>query len=716
MFQVTLPLAGAADDGRPKVLQIETSSIKARNCPINELLGNSHFSCALEALREGWVISSQDNAEFPHFQNDLRALPTRLQELLQQQVRTGRKRGESDDSTASSPSSTGLAPEENKSEMVAIEGWHISTACVHVAFADNYTHQATLHTKTFINDFPLHLWLFLPPSPLDASVPSQPPSPTHFDILRDPRFSLLAYAPSEIRVELERLQLLFLMRLKDSFNSFKSSLMKFLDPDTFAPHLKETLEAHRLASKDAVTPPATISGCIVVRRVEASFLLPTLCTTTNTTNQSPDQGDSVVTPSEAIATAVAAPSAGVKTTSRETTPTGDMEEEVTTTLQVNELQHAPGGSPTSSRSLTASPLPTSPTRTSTSSQVSLEESAITGSMTSLPVILECRNQVGNLQYGSTSNVSLEPKHTLPSRSHSAVELLPHKESVVTGGVRYIVTGGNNADSMDKNAKDKSISEEEFVIVDSPQSMPHLPTLLTHPKADPIVGIESSSAGTSLGPSSPSTHGSDTGITSPSDWRQKTPTPPRTKPQFILHAQVQHIFAVPNIKAGEISVRLSADHVALRELSSEEYQGMKEMRNRKENEDSLPSHTPSIKARLEVGDQVGRFYPKDCAEKQDIILVTKIEGLDISLLLPNIAIMKDFFDDEYETLLPLPLHLKVLTTRAVLVEDLSHSADHEQSMQLGIEQLEVHKGRELCQEADIFMEQSLSAVPRSLELL
>jgi hypothetical protein len=175
--------------------------------------------------------------------------------------------------------------------------------------------------------------------------------------------------------------------------------------------------------------------------------------------------------------------------------------------------------------------------------------------------------------------------------------------------------------------------------------------------------------------------------------------------------VQHIFVLPNIRAGEISARVSADTVNLRELSTREYQGMKEMKNKVSNcAPPPPANTvPAIRARLELGDQVGRFYPDECS--QDMIVIAKVDGLDLSLLLPNITIMKDFFDDEYENLMPLPLHLRVGTTRAVLVEDLSHGADHMQSMSVGVEQLEVHRGRELRHDVDIFLEESASEMTR-----
>ena len=119
------------------------------------------------------------------------------------------------------------------------EGYHIHTSCVQLAFVDSYTHQATLRTTSFVDDFPIHVWVFIPPSLLDKSLANQEPAlpaapastPTggaHSDKVHDAMISFIAHAPQPIKAQLERLQLLFIMRLKDSFTDFKNSLMKFL--------------------------------------------------------------------------------------------------------------------------------------------------------------------------------------------------------------------------------------------------------------------------------------------------------------------------------------------------------------------------------------------------------------------------------------------------------------------------------------------------------
>lgn len=724
----------AANDGRPKALQIETAAIKAKNCPLNELRVDPHFAAAMKGAKEGWLFATEESGQFPHYQEDLRALPARLLELLCQEVRVGRRRGQS--GSEESTSLAGLAPEANKSEMESIEGWYVTTSCVQVAFANSYTHKATLRTKTFVDDFPVHVWLFLPPSSPDSSLPSSPsPQPRPFGLL-DPRFSIIAHVPAEVRAELERLQLLFIMRLKDSVTAFKTSLMKFLDPATFAPHLKETMEARRLANKEAdlepPSPTVTISGCIILNGVEASIMLPTLfpSTTQSSTSETPqpeqshDLLDQLCDQQSTASTAMVLPQA---ITPQAVTPTRispSLEESFS--AGVTE-QEPPPQSPTQ---VMPNGLGHSNSETNTSS-CSLP--SVTGSpspsLVSLPVILEAGSAASSRGTCiSTSNLVASHNPTLPHRSQSAVELHPHQ--LAEQGVREgqslssssSLLSGREGLARCNGTSSEVAGEEEFVLVKYPTLSPQ--KVMTHPatsttpdtqhaeavSSSPLAAVPSSPPARSFLSATPNSP-------SPSDQSRgsrhmKSPPFVRTKPQFVLHACVGSILALPNIKAGEIAMKLSAATVTLRELSSTEYQGMKELRKKapKEPSSSLNSD-PSIKARLEVGSQVSRFYPAECAEEQDIILIAKAEGLDLSLLLPNITIMKDFFDDEFEAVLPLPLHMKVATTRAVLVEDLTHSADHVQSMAVGVEQLELHRGRELRQEADVFLEATSKLVSR-----
>lgn len=132
-------------------------------------------------------------------------------------------------------------------------------------------------------------------------------------------YSFIAHAPQLIRVELERLQLLFLLRMKDSASFFKDSLMKFLtlsssNPDAILERAaaeasgessvdsrlsRDEVEAVFTADDDSNTPAVessdsrspgheraqspldvtvSVGGCLILEALEANIMLPSLYT------------------------------------------------------------------------------------------------------------------------------------------------------------------------------------------------------------------------------------------------------------------------------------------------------------------------------------------------------------------------------------------------------------------------------------------------------
>lgn len=330
----------------------------AKNRTLDTLLENDHFARALRGFKQGWVFDSQETGQFPHYSNDLRSLPTHLQRLLNQKGGSRARAStlkSSSPSLSSSSSSSGHGvererenrfgsatnPEDRglKMELNRTEGYHIHTSCVQLAFVDSYTHQATLRTTSFVEDFPVHIWVFIPPSLLDKSLTNQEPAfpvtpagGTHSAKVHDAMISFIAHAPQPIRAQLERLQLLFILRLKDSFTEFKNTLMRFLvlpkssnksamkskgereervngqldekmpemaglrhSQSSDLPHIQD-VRSTKVQSTSPGDPPvrgstpssvlsssssesdvsATISGCVVVESIEACILLPSV--------------------------------------------------------------------------------------------------------------------------------------------------------------------------------------------------------------------------------------------------------------------------------------------------------------------------------------------------------------------------------------------------------------------------------------------------------
>ena len=297
--QFTIPLPDAATDGRPKAIQLETSAISIENCTLDSLLLDEAFNSALEGVKKGWIFSTQGEDTFPHFAGDFDAFPESLQKLLPLQPER-------------SPSVGGQGSSRSNWELRTREAYHLYTSCVHLAFTDSYTYKSTIETKGFVDDFPLHVWIFPPPGDTN-SKPSSPPSPRN----NCPTYSFIAHAPELIRAELERLQLVFLLRMKDSFTFFRDSLMKFLTLSNSDAMLEEarrtTTEAsgesvidsrdepesaiamddgsnmEAVGSRDLRSPSrerslsplditVSIGGCVILEALEANIMLPSLYT------------------------------------------------------------------------------------------------------------------------------------------------------------------------------------------------------------------------------------------------------------------------------------------------------------------------------------------------------------------------------------------------------------------------------------------------------
>ena len=328
-LQVTIPVPKDLhrDDGRPKALQLETAAIDVKNFSLDTLLKEETFNSAIDKFKTGWLFTTPQT-QFPHFDGDLMAIPDRLKQLLNYRLRMQMLKRQ-----GGSP----VNPPYN-SELMATEGWHIHTSCVHVAFVESFTHQATLHTKTFIQDFPLHFWVFLP-----SENTTSPPSPSSDQ--KEPTFSFIAHAPDVVHAELERLQLLFIMRLKDSFTDFKTAITKLLtfkslqlsaqgpSEDLAQPADRLTTptsseegeergrrgdaereeggerggDAERTSSRSS-TPSrsnklkdisASIGGCVIVRAIVADIKLPTLYSASNS-RQTTSIPEEIPSPSETI--------------------------------------------------------------------------------------------------------------------------------------------------------------------------------------------------------------------------------------------------------------------------------------------------------------------------------------------------------------------------------------------------------------------------------
>ena len=341
-----------------------------------------------------------------------------------------------------------------------------------------------------MDDFPLHLWLFLPrdgrgqtptagmggktSTPAvsveaaatsgevsggtrGAGVPpstggpnfnpasSTPQGPSGDDKEEErPMISFIAHVPSPIQAELERLQFLFLLRLKDSFNELKTSAMRFLSlvkpaneqgsPLVMSPvtprqrwslgNRHNTLTNYdentggvqtteepvsNLFEEQEKTSSASIGGCVIVRTLQADILLPSLMTHEKTP---PPRAASVeshrATPTNTPALSSASPEPGppspFTTPTRLPIPHPPLPPSFLTLPTPHSVSESCSsllsqtGSATSQTGFQQVP----PTRTMSDTRLTSlqteQQRSMSGSQTSLPILYESRGQGSNVGY------------------------------------------------------------------------------------------------------------------------------------------------------------------------------------------------------------------------------------------------------------------------------------------------------------------------------
>ena len=277
------------------------------------------------------------------------------------------------------------------------------------------------------------------------------------------------------------------------------------------------------------------------------------------------------------------------------------------------------------------------------------------------------------------------------------------------------------------ASDRPAEQGVVVEATSLESLPKEPLDSEEPLSTSITSspvrqlTKTQSAASLLNPKQlPSSSSRRSSRSSLSSRRLKVQSPPKLEPLYNLVIKVGGICALPNIQAKEISVRASVDDVKLEEVEIAESAGNNSQRQTPKRQNfkkiESPSSTevvpPKVKARIVIGDKVKKLFPDD-ASNQDIVLIGKANDLDVSLLLPNALIMKDFFDDEYEAENPVPMHLRIENTRVVLMEEASHGPDHIKTMRLAVDRTDIHRGRKLREGVDVFLERGREVMGRAV---
>lgn len=717
--KVTVPLPGEVviNDGRPKALQVEIAAIIAKNRSLESLLSSDNFKDSILAMKRGWVFETQDTDQFPHFTEDIQSLPSRLRELIDQAFQRDR-------SISTSSSEQRLSSEKDRNrklDLATMEGWYLHTDCVQVSFAKSYSHEATLHTTQFVDDFPVHLWLFPPRPDRDSTLSvSTPSTPSHSPqpCTPDPIVSFVAYSPNLIRAELNRAQVLFLMRLKDSITMFKNKLMEFLDTSNFVPPRRtpspsaESQTSSNNGSKQESTEDIkAISGCVIVEHLQANLLLPSIFTIDKiaqspTTPKVLEEVDSAI-PTNESSTTITDTVASEGTTQ----PKFNIDSDQASTDLLNPTHSlAKQSSATSSNSSLTVNIPASPALIGSSEFLDDYE---TGSVSSLPVISSPGSKLTR-EYNSASNLaSMKSSSSVHSKSPSSISLsaLPDSTSIVSPSPIAHITASTLVAQNPSMMADSVSSSLELKVSNSQCSSLDDFVLVKDPLIQATGGEASEVRVTLSPPTEQPVKSGDTNrrLKSPpplSERKVRSLSPPKSEPEYILCIKVDGIHAIPNIlTSGGISARCNANSIDIREIKKEKYEVYKEeskFKKAPQQEVNEKCAQPVIKARLEIGDQVARFFA-DSATTVDAILILKASNLDVGLLTQNMAIMKDFFDDEFESDEPIPMHIRVDNTKLVILDSPGDSIDHWKSVCVEINQADIHRGKSLAGGVNIFMD-------------
>ena len=178
-------------------------------------------------------------------------------------------------------------------------------------------------------------------------------------------------------------------------------------------------------------------------------------------------------------------------------------------------------------------------------------------------------------------------------------------------------------------------------------------------------------------------------------REKPPPLLRNEPQHILRINARGISVLPNIQSNEIAIRASLGQVKLCEILANDTQERKKLPE--ESTEGVWDGAPMIRARIEIGAQVERFNlppSEETGKAQDVIAMLSVRELKTALLAKNTAVVKDFFEDEFEADAPVPIQIHLEDSTFELREDLQHTSDSDGTMNVKIQSIDIHRGRQV----------------------
>ena len=551
-----------------------------------------------------------------------------------------------------------------------------------VSLVDDLTHQATLYTTELISDFPLALWLF---QPSKIAKILEVTTPTALPMLH-----LLVHAPKPLRVQLEHLHFLFLMRLKDSFQTFKNRVMDLLSLDSIiSAQSEEAFRSHLMEDEDTETEGESSDGRDLKERITAA-----IAQLGRTENEEDDEdktttdGESKPADASVLTVAAAVKRLEVKVKLPSVLTTHRNRHMKATPPPPVPVIHTPSrASPSpSATSESPSPLP-SPIPTSSS----LPTPALSTSI-SLPQLGGDRQPLRQLNSGGHSAIALSSLSHVSSQDELAEEFLmvnvpssPTPSSASSGAhsVPAMMPSGlesialRTIERRSPEQLSSSVPEEgldaTLIAQEEPDTVSPLPPQ-TIPPSPPAIEVTparpSSIASSSVGPPS-------VGPPSPS------PKPPEVLP--VLIASVGGAKLLVSLSPAGIQVRAAVDCVAINELTEEELADKKDFMA-----ELSPQECPVIKARVELGKKVYLYFPEEDWQPDGVVFL-KVAGIRSMLSIKTAMALKDFFDDEVEAAMPMPIQLRILETHFLLRDTLFSDLSCPRNLTVNVPDLFLNRG-------------------------
>ena len=713
------------DDGRPKALQVETSEINIVSMPIGCLSSETSFNSALKLIKSGWLFSNAHADSFPHEADvDGNVIPSFLEKLL----------------------STGfhnfvLSPGDTPTcEEVCYTSWNLEINCVSASFIHEMSELGVTHdTKPFVTDFPLNVWLFENLS--NTKAKSFVPAGGKFK----PKFHAIVNIPSMISAAINRLELLFLMRLGDSLNNFQMMMEEIFTfkSDSECDGESSGGRTKRVRSQSIIMARKNrqitdvefeFTGCVLVKRFNFTAYLPVKV---KPKLDHPSHDYPVFTETEDTPTHQPKCKIFLKAPTIDESMLNLVSQQMGTISGPISVSPDPGLQYALQKSLPGTPRvltprSQSPSLESMGTPTTLSHSASLASMN----IDDAINQFSEYQEDDYFIIDRKVTHSMKTfnEKDNTSQGSPIRitggllcEDVLPGSQKQVAAGDEMiAGSLESSKSSSEISAQGVTPIHSSQqtaTQPHnVPPANLQNQAEPgreIVPVTSDSSlqvkfsndypseeeaplstGTLPTDSATTLHNAipkeDTLTLDDLPAGESLSSVPAAKE---IHWQLQvtafNICAIPIINATGLIAKLSAGRIDLKETpisaSSDE---LSQKENKPNDVDEDYDLQPSIRGRIELGPRIYKYYPT--LEELHIPCVVQlyVNGVNSSLLIAlmeNLALM---FEDEIKASIPVPLYIILEGNQFLILQKADGHAGDFSTLDVSVNKVCIQRGPEV----------------------